>query len=73
MHEWVSYNKPLLENPFNKKWFYVNLMNIKTNSVSRGIKLFKENETSDDAMIHFNKALAIDEENVDGLVARGAL
>jgi hypothetical protein len=47
-------------------------MKIKNNSVSRGIKLFKENETSD-AMIHFNKALAIDEENVDGLVARGAL
>ncbi len=40
--------------------------------MSRGIKLFKENETAD-AMLQFNKALAIDEYNVEGLVARGAL
>lgn len=41
------------------------------NSVAKGIKLFKENNS--DAINHFNKALSIDEENVEALVARGAL
>jgi tetratricopeptide (TPR) repeat protein len=40
--------------------------------VTRGICLFKENK-SDDAILYFNKALSIDEENVEALVAKGAM
>ena len=41
-------------------------------SVASGVKLFKSGELSD-AMKYFNHALEIDGQNVEGLVARGAL
>ena len=41
-------------------------------SVATGVKLFKSGELSG-AMKYFNHALEIDGQNVEGLVARGAL
>ena len=41
-------------------------------SVADGIRYFKEGKHSE-AMQHLNRALQIDEDNVEALVARGAL
>ena len=41
-------------------------------SVADGIQKFKDNKHTE-AMQHFNKSLQIDPENVEALVARGAL
>ena len=41
-------------------------------SVAEGIQLFKEGKHIE-AMQHLNKALQIDSDNVEALVARGAL
>lgn len=46
--------------------------NLALKSVQRGITLLKENK-SQDAILSFNKALQIDEKNVEAFVARGAL
>lgn len=41
-------------------------------NVQKGISYFKENRNQD-AKVSYNKALSIDEENVEAYVARGAL
>lgn len=41
-------------------------------SVAQGVRLMKENDANN-AILHFNKALATDPKCVDALVARGAL
>lgn len=41
-------------------------------NVQKGISLFKENRNME-AVVYYNKALNIDERNVEAYVARGAL
>ena len=41
-------------------------------NVQKGISLFKENRNME-AVVYYNKALTIDERNVEAYVARGAL
>ena len=46
--------------------------NLALQSVQKGINLFKEDKNQD-AILCFNKALSIDQQNVEAFVARGAL
>lgn len=55
---------------FFEIWFIKNFDQF--SSVQKGIALFKE-ERNQDAILCYNKALSIDEENVEAYVARGAL
>ena len=41
-------------------------------NVQKGISLFKENRSME-AVVYYNKAISIDQQNVDAYVARGAL
>ena len=48
------------------------IIDLLCSSVAEGIQLFKEGKHVE-AMQHLNKALQIDADNVEALVARGAL
>lgn len=53
----------------SRGFFFVTLF---PSSVVKGVERLRNKQTTE-AMQHFNKALDIDPENVEGLVGRGAL
>ena len=57
---------------FYYQHFVCNYIYFLKSSVQKGILLSKEDK-SQNAMLCYNKALSIDEENVEAFVARGAL